>query len=68
MGLLGTSQTTRLSRLALDPTDYLLSLTSSQNSHPQVKLEASAYFSCNYRFIINTIRYTEHQFLLRVLR
>ncbi|KAG7448873.1 SAICAR synthase-like protein [Guyanagaster necrorhizus] len=55
----------------LDPADYLLSLTSkyilSELGSPG-KSGSFFYFSRDYRFIIKTIRHSEHKFLLRVLK
>lgn len=54
----------------LDPADYLLSLTAkyilSELGSPG-KSGSFFYFSRDYRFIIKTIHYTEHNFLRRVL-
>ncbi|KAG1738632.1 uncharacterized protein EDB91DRAFT_1249164 [Suillus paluster] len=61
----------REDHFALDPADYLLSLTSkyilSELTSPG-KSGSFFYFSRDYRFIIKTIRHAEHKFLLRVLR
>ncbi|KAF7317027.1 Phosphatidylinositol phosphate kinase PIPK5 [Mycena chlorophos] len=55
----------------LDPADYLLSLTSkyilSELGSPG-KSGSFFYFSRDYRFIIKTIRHSEHKFLLSILR
>lgn len=55
----------------LDPADYLLSLTSkyilSELGSPG-KSGSFFYFSRDYRFIIKTIRHSEHKFLLRILK
>ncbi|CBQ68421.1 related to phosphatidylinositol-4-phosphate 5-kinase [Sporisorium reilianum SRZ2] len=55
----------------LDAADYLLSLTSkyilSELGSPG-KSGSFFYFSRDYRFIIKTIRHTEHKFLLRILK
>ncbi|KAF9020636.1 SAICAR synthase-like protein [Hymenopellis radicata] len=55
----------------LDPADYLLSLTSkyilSELGSPG-KSGSFFYFSRDYRFIIKTIRHSEHKFLLSVLK
>ncbi|KAK0203492.1 SAICAR synthase-like protein [Desarmillaria ectypa] len=55
----------------LDPADYLLSLTSkyilSELGSPG-KSGSFFYFSRDYRFIIKTIRHSEHKFLLKVLK
>ncbi|KAF8921309.1 SAICAR synthase-like protein [Mucidula mucida] len=55
----------------LDPADYLLSLTSkyilSELGSPG-KSGSFFYFSRDYRFIIKTIRHSEHQFLLGILK
>ncbi|KAG8854095.1 Phosphatidylinositol-4-phosphate 5-kinase [Tulasnella sp. 330] len=55
----------------LDPSDYLVSLTDkyilSELGSPG-KSGSFFYFSRDYRFIIKTIHYTEHKFLLRILR
>jgi 1-phosphatidylinositol-4-phosphate 5-kinase len=54
----------------LDPADYLLSLTAkyilSELGSPG-KSGSFFYFSCDYRFIIKTIRHSEHKFLLSIL-
>ncbi|KZP26950.1 SAICAR synthase-like protein [Athelia psychrophila] len=54
----------------LDPADYLLSLTDkyilSELGSPG-KSGSFFYFSCDYRFIIKTIRHSEAKFLLSVL-
>ncbi|KAF9051633.1 hypothetical protein BJ165DRAFT_1401124 [Panaeolus papilionaceus] len=54
----------------LDPADYLLSLTEkyilSELGSPG-KSGSFFYFSRDYRFIIKTIRHSEHQFLLKIL-
>jgi len=46
----------------LDPADYLLSKLSSLGK------SGSFYFSCDYCFIIKTIRHSEHKFLLSILK
>ncbi|CAK5268600.1 unnamed protein product [Mycena citricolor] len=55
----------------LDPADYLLSLTAkyilSELGSPG-KSGSFFYFSRDYRFIIKTIRHSEHKFLLSVLK
>lgn len=55
----------------LDPADYLLSLTAryilSELGSPG-KSGSFFYFSCDYRFIIKTIRHSEHKFLLSILK
>ncbi|KAJ7178740.1 SAICAR synthase-like protein [Mycena crocata] len=55
----------------LDPADYLLSLTSkyilSELGSPG-KSGSFFYFSRDYRFIIKTIRHSEHKFLLSILK
>ncbi|EST08039.1 Phosphatidylinositol-4-phosphate 5-kinase, core [Kalmanozyma brasiliensis GHG001] len=55
----------------LDAADYLLSLTSkyilSELGSPG-KSGSFFYFSRDYRFIIKTIRHSEHKFLLRILK
>jgi 1-phosphatidylinositol-4-phosphate 5-kinase len=55
----------------LDPADYLLSLTAqyilSELGSPG-KSGSFFYFSRDYRFIIKTIRHTEHQFLRSILK
>jgi len=55
----------------LDPADYLLSLTAryilSELGSPG-KSGSFFYFSRDYRFIIKTIRHSEHKFLLSILR
>ncbi|KAJ8082019.1 Phosphatidylinositol-4-phosphate 5-kinase [Marasmius tenuissimus] len=55
----------------LDPSDYLMSLTSkyilSELGSPG-KSGSFFYFSRDYRFIIKTIHHREHKFLLRVLK
>jgi hypothetical protein len=55
----------------LDPADYLLSLTAkyilSELGSPG-KSGSFFYFSRDYRFIIKTIRHSEHKFLLRILK
>lgn len=54
----------------LDPADYLLSLTAkyilSELGSPG-KSGSFFYFSRDYRFIIKTIRHSEHKFLLSIL-
>ncbi len=54
----------------MDPADYLLSLTAryilSELGSPG-KSGSFFYFSCDYRFIIKTIRHSEHKFLLGIL-
>lgn len=54
----------------LDTADYLLSLTSqyilSELGSPG-KSGSFFYFSGDYRFIIKTIRHSEHKFLLKIL-
>jgi 1-phosphatidylinositol-4-phosphate 5-kinase len=55
----------------LDPADYLLSLTAqyilSELGSPG-KSGSFFYFSRDYRFIIKTIRHTEHKFLRSILK
>ncbi|KAF8122166.1 SAICAR synthase-like protein [Boletus edulis] len=55
----------------LDPADYLLSLTAkyilSELGSPG-KSGSFFYFSRDYRFIIKTIRHSEHKFLLSILK
>ncbi|KAG6330617.1 hypothetical protein ID866_8472 [Astraeus odoratus] len=55
----------------LDPADYLLSLTAkyilSELGSPG-KSGSFFYFSRDYRFIIKTIRHSEHKFLLSMLK
>ncbi|KDN50359.1 SAICAR synthase-like protein [Tilletiaria anomala UBC 951] len=55
----------------LDAADYLLSLTAkyilSELGSPG-KSGSFFYFSRDYRFIIKTIRHSEHKFLLRILK
>lgn len=55
----------------IDPADYLLSLTAkcilSELGSPG-KSGSFFYFSRDYRFIIKTIRHSEHKFLLSVLK
>jgi 1-phosphatidylinositol-4-phosphate 5-kinase len=55
----------------LDPADYLLSLTAkyilSELGSPG-KSGSFFYFSRDYRFIIKTIRHSEHKFLLNILK
>jgi 1-phosphatidylinositol-4-phosphate 5-kinase len=55
----------------LDPADYLLSFTSKyilfELSSPG-KSGSFFYFSCDYCFIIKTIRHSEHKFLLSILK
>lgn len=55
----------------LDPADYLLSLTAkyilSELGSPG-KSGSFFYFSRDYRFIIKTIRHSEHKFLRRILK
>ena len=55
----------------LDPADYLLSLTAqyilSELGSPG-KSGSFFYFSRDYRFIIKTIRHSEHQFLRSILK
>ncbi|KAF5357119.1 hypothetical protein D9756_006799 [Leucocoprinus leucothites] len=55
----------------LDPADYLLSLTAkyilSELGSPG-KSGSFFYFSRDYRFIIKTIRHSEHKFLLSTLK
>lgn len=55
----------------LDPADYLLSLTVkyilSELGSPG-KSGSFFYFSRDYRFIIKTIRHSEHKFLLSILK
>ncbi len=55
----------------LDPADYLLSLTAkyilSELGSPG-KSGSFFYFSRDYRFIIKTIRHSEHKFLLTILK
>ncbi|EKM77437.1 hypothetical protein AGABI1DRAFT_20563, partial [Agaricus bisporus var. burnettii JB137-S8] len=55
----------------LDPADYLLSLTAkyilSELGSPG-KSGSFFYFSRDYRFIIKTIRHSEHKFLLKTLK
>lgn len=61
----------REEHFALDPADYLLSLTAkyilSELGSPG-KSGSFFYFSRDYRFIIKTIRHSEHKFLLRILK
>jgi len=56
----------------LDPADYLLSFTSKYILFKLGSLGKSSssfsYFSCNYCFIIKTIRHLEHKFLLSILK
>ncbi|KAG8926446.1 Phosphatidylinositol-4-phosphate 5-kinase [Tulasnella sp. 418] len=56
---------------ALDPADYLLSLTAkyilAELGSPG-KSGSFFYFSRDYRFIIKTIHYSEHKFLRRILK
>ncbi|KIY53254.1 SAICAR synthase-like protein [Fistulina hepatica ATCC 64428] len=60
-----------LYHFGLDPADYLLSLTAkyilSELGSPG-KSGSFFYFSRDYRFIIKTIRHSEHLFLLRILK
>lgn len=55
----------------LDPADYLLSLTAkyilSELGSPG-KSGSFFYFSRDYRFIIKTIRHSEHKFLRKILK
>ncbi|KAF9528392.1 hypothetical protein CPB83DRAFT_766872 [Crepidotus variabilis] len=55
----------------IDPADYLLSLTAkyilSELGSPG-KSGSFFYFSRDYRFIIKTIRHSEHKFLLSILK
>ncbi|GAA5977881.1 hypothetical protein JCM11641_006098 [Rhodosporidiobolus odoratus] len=55
----------------LDPSDYLISLTAkyilSELGSPG-KSGSFFYFSRDYRFIIKTIRHTEHKFLRSILK
>lgn len=55
----------------LDPSDYLISLTAkyilSELGSPG-KSGSFFYFSRDYRFIIKTIRHSEHKFLRRILK
>ncbi|KPV75582.1 uncharacterized protein RHOBADRAFT_26934 [Rhodotorula graminis WP1] len=55
----------------LDPSDYLMSLTSkyilSELGSPG-KSGSFFYFSRDYRFIIKTIRHSEHKFLRSILK
>jgi 1-phosphatidylinositol-4-phosphate 5-kinase len=64
-------RTLREDHFALDPADYLLSLTAkyilSELGSPG-KSGSFFYFSRDYRFIIKTIRHSEHKFLLRILK
>ncbi|RXW23938.1 hypothetical protein EST38_g1911 [Candolleomyces aberdarensis] len=64
-------RTLREDYFELDPADYLLSLTSkyilSELGSPG-KSGSFFYFSRDYRFIIKTIRHSEHQFLLKILK
>jgi len=64
-------RTLREDSFQLDPADYLLSLTSkyilSELGSPG-KSGSFFYFSRDYRFIIKTIRHSEHQFLLSILK
>jgi len=61
----------REDHFALDPADYLLSLTAkyilSELGSPG-KSGSFFYFSRDYRFIIKTIRHSEAKFLLRILK
>ncbi|KAH6909492.1 hypothetical protein BKA70DRAFT_1474420 [Coprinopsis sp. MPI-PUGE-AT-0042] len=60
-----------LPHFALDPADYLLSLTAkyilSELGSPG-KSGSFFYFSRDYRSIVKTIRHSEHKFLLRILK
>ncbi|KAF8155900.1 hypothetical protein B0H34DRAFT_660090 [Crassisporium funariophilum] len=64
-------RTLREDSFQLDPADYLLSLTSkyilSELGSPG-KSGSFFYFSRDYRFIIKTIRHSEHKFLLSILK
>jgi 1-phosphatidylinositol-4-phosphate 5-kinase len=55
----------------LDPSDYLVSLTAkyilSELGSPG-KSGSFFYFSRDYRFIIKTIRHSEHKFLRKILK
>ncbi|CAO3668449.1 unnamed protein product [Rhizopus stolonifer] len=58
-------------KLAVDPADYLISLTSkyilSELGSPG-KSGSFFYYSKDYRFIIKTIHYTEHKFMRNILK
>ncbi|TFK19346.1 SAICAR synthase-like protein [Coprinopsis marcescibilis] len=64
-------RTLREDHFTIDPADYLLSLTSkyilSELGSPG-KSGSFFYFSRDYRFIIKTIRHSEHKFLLGILK
>ncbi|KAG2008781.1 1-phosphatidylinositol-4-phosphate 5-kinase [Coprinopsis cinerea AmutBmut pab1-1] len=64
-------RTLREDHFALDPADYLLSLTAkyilSELGSPG-KSGSFFYFSRDYRFIIKTIRHSEAKFLLKILK
>ncbi|KAI8988816.1 hypothetical protein BDB01DRAFT_719107 [Pilobolus umbonatus] len=58
-------------QFGVDPADYLISLTSqyilSELGSPG-KSGSFFYYSKDYRFIIKTIHYTEHKFMLSILK
>ncbi|KAF9015748.1 hypothetical protein BDQ17DRAFT_1230304 [Cyathus striatus] len=64
-------RTLREDHFQIDPADYLLSLTAkyilSELGSPG-KSGSFFYFSRDYRFIIKTIRHSEHKFLLKILK